>query len=327
VTLGWTDPAFLAAADAWIRSHVEVTGPIEQTHVQVWSTVLRISTADGTMWFKAPQTRSEAPLTRLLARIRPEAVPEVLVTDDARGWMLLRDAGTRLRELLDGDRDLRHRERVLASCGDLQVAAAPHADAIEALGVPAFRLADLADRVADLLEADEFLLLGEPDGVTHAERAALRARIPDIAGMCRDLAASGIPETIQHDDLNDGNVFVADGRYRIVDWGDACISHPFHTLTVALRATAYRLGLEPGGPDILRLRDAYLEPFAAFGTREELAGVAETAYRTGTLARALAWRAYVADRPAEDRMPDLESVPYGLKVFLEAGPLGTWETR
>ena len=34
----------------------------------------------------------------------------------------------------------------------------------------------------------------------------------------------GIAETIQHDDLNDGAVYVRDGRYVILDWGDACVS-------------------------------------------------------------------------------------------------------
>ncbi len=111
-----------------------------------------------------------------------------------------------------------------------------------------------------------------------------------------------------------------------MDWGDACVSHPFHTLTVALRATASRLDLEPGGPEILRLRDAYLEPFAAFGSRDELAHAADIAYRTGTLARALAWHPYVADREPADRLPALESVPYGLLMFLARGPLGAWRT-
>ena len=37
-----------------------------------------------------------------------------------------------------------------------------------------------------------------------------------------------------------------DGRFLFFDWGDACVSHPFHTLTVTLRAATWKLGLEPG---------------------------------------------------------------------------------
>ena len=69
------------------------------------------------------------------------------------------------------------------------------------------------------------------------------------------------------------------------------------------------------------MRDAYLEPF---GPPAELAPIAEIAYRTGTLARAYAWHRYVAARQVPDP-EDLEAVAYGVKRFLEGGPLGAWE--
>lgn len=322
---GWTDPEFLERAYAWIGDHAEVMGPIEQTHVEIWSTVLRVPSTSGTLWFKAPDDVSEATLTEMLAKVRPNLVPEVVAIDAERGWMLLRDAGIRLRELITSPGDLRRWEPVLAGCAELQLAMAEHVDRILEIGIPDFRLRGLPDRVAALLEADEFLMIDQPDGLTSDDRDQLRSQIPEIERMCVELSSAGIPETIQHDDLNDGNVFVQGGRSRIVDWGDACVSHPFHTLTVCLRATAFRLDLEPGGPEILRVRDAYLQPFSAYGSHEDLVGVADTAYRTGTLARALAWQSYVAVRDPKDRMPDLEAVPYGLRKFLERGPLGDWQ--
>jgi hypothetical protein len=86
------------------------------------------------------------------------------------------------------------------------------------------------------------------------------------------------------------------------------------------RALAWRHGLEPGSADLLRLRDAYLEPFGAPSEAADLA------YRTGTLARALAWQRYLRAIPTEERDPeDAESVPYGLRLYLEHGPIGTWE--
>ena len=65
----------------------------------------------------------------------------------------------------------------------------------------------------------------------------VRAILPEYAERCELLAAFGIPETIQHDDLHDGNVFVRDGRNLFFDWGDSCVSHPFHTLVVTLRGS------------------------------------------------------------------------------------------
>ena len=89
-------------------------------------------------------------------------------------------------------------------------------------------------------------------------------------------------------------------------------------------ATAWKLKLEPVGPALRRLRDAYLEPFAAFGNRRELVYAADLAYRTGTIARSLAWHRALRPLPPEARAEDLDSIPYGLQRFLEGGPIGSW---
>jgi hypothetical protein len=322
----WTDPGFLAAAHAWIRSHVEVEGEIVQTHVQRWSTVLRVPAVHGTVWCKAAsdQHRFEPRLIQILADLRPEAVPELVATDVGRGWMLTCDGGTRLRELIQTTADVWRWERFLPGYGELQIAAMPRLREFLDIGVPDERLDALPARVDGLLGDPEFLMLDQRDGLTTRERDRLRALLPEVEGMCRELAGAGVPETIQHDDLNDGNVFVREGHARTFDWGDACVSHPFHSLTVLLRAAAYRLDLTPGGPEVRRLRDAYLEPFSGYGARDELIRIAELAYRTGTLGRALAWHRYLAALPPEERADDLEAVPYGLRKFLEAEPLGSW---
>jgi hypothetical protein len=321
----WRDPAFVDEMRAWIGANAVVEGEVEQTHVQPWSTVFRVPTADGVLWAKACETPTEVLLTELLAAERADLVPVIAASDPERGWMLLRDAGRRLREVLDEDPDLGRWERVLADCGDLQLAMARHEPRLLAIRVPDRRLPGLVDAVADLLDQEELLLLDLTDGLTTADRDAMRDRLPRLAEMVAELEDVGIPASVQHDDLNDGNVYVDGATFRIVDWGDACVTHPFHALTVSLRATAYRLGLAPGGPEVLRLRDAYLEPFAAFGTRDELVRAADLAYRTGTLARSLAWKSYVEDRPPGERMPDLEAVPYGITLFVRAGPLGDWD--
>ena len=36
----WTEPGWLAEADAWIRERVRVTGDLDQFHVRWWSTVI-----------------------------------------------------------------------------------------------------------------------------------------------------------------------------------------------------------------------------------------------------------------------------------------------
>jgi Phosphotransferase enzyme family len=322
----WTRPEWLAEATEWIHERVEITGEIEQPHVYWWSTVLRVPTGDGVVWFKAchPSHGFEPALTLELARLRPGRIVEVLDADSERGWMLTADAGTRLRELLTSAEELARWEEVLPVYADLQLAATDRVESLLRLGVPHEPLAGLPARFEHVLDDRELLLVDREDGLDADQHERLVASVDEVERLCTVLAAAGIPETVQHDDLHDGNVFVRDGEYVLFDWGDSCLSHPFHTLAVTLRATAWRFDLDPGAPSLERMRDAYLEPFGAYGSRTELLAAFATAYRLGTIARALSWYRAVEAVPNLSH-DDSDSVPYGLKLFLKNGPIGTWQ--
>ena len=94
--------------------------------------------------------------------------------------------------------------------------------------------------------------------------------------------AFGIRETVQHDDLHDGQVFLGAGVHQVLDWGDACVSHPFFTLAVTLEGViAWGVDdvedsedLEPAPRGLpravrraLRLTDADLREAAAIAMR------------------------------------------------------------
>jgi hypothetical protein len=260
----------------------------------------------------------------MLAERVPERIAEPVAVELERGWMLTRSAGTRLRELVHSAADLHHWTTLLPAYAALQIELAPEVDELLRLGVPDRRLARIPALLADLLEDTDALMVDLPDGLTSEELARMRKELPEIAKMCAELAGFGIPETLQHDDFHDGNVFVRDGRHVFFDWGDSCVSHPFHTLVVTLRSVAARLDLEPGGSDLLGLRDAYLEPFAVFAEPAALREAFDLAYRVGTIGRALAWYAYVPETDLRYRSEIAEAVPYGLQRFLEHGPIGTW---
>jgi hypothetical protein len=72
------------------------------------------------------------------------------------------------------------------------------------------------------------------------------------------------------------------------------------------------------------MRDAYLEPFGSYGSRAELLHAFGIAYRLGTIARSLSWYRAVQAFP-EIAAEESDSVPYGLKLFLGNGPIGTWQ--
>jgi hypothetical protein len=202
--------------------------------------------------------------------------------------------GSRLRELVGGAEQLRHWLAILPRYAELQLALASRVARFLALGVPDERLAGLAHQFQRALDDDDLLFIGRPGGITPDELVRLRDAVRLVSSMCSDLAAVGIPETLQHDDFHDGQVFVRDGRYLFLDWGDSCVSHPFHTMVVTLRVLAWQQDLRPGCPELLRLRDAYLEPFGDLASLGDLRTAFDRAHRTGTIGRALAWHRYFA---------------------------------
>jgi hypothetical protein len=251
----WRDEDWLATARAWARDRAAtvgrpVTGEVEQTHVTRWSTVLRLPTERGPLWFKANDDamRHEAGLVDLLAARRPDAVPPLLASDPDRGWMLMDDAGERLRTIVPRERSLDRWHEALRLYAEVQVAATADTDAMLALGVPDRRLAGLPEQYAELVARLDV----EP---------RFREAVGEVERLCHELAATDLPDTVQHDDLHDGQVFVRDGRTLLLDWGDSCVTHPFLTLSVTLEGViAWGVDDEEDSEDLAPFVTSYLGP-------------------------------------------------------------------
>ena len=315
----WTEPDWLESVHDWIRLQLErvgleAAGKIEQLHVRPWSTVLRAPTSSGPVWFKAnaPALAHEAAVVEILAGRRPDLLPELLATDLERGWMLQANGGIRLREVLEENRNYEVWEQILPLYAELQIAVAADQERLLAAGAPDRRLTMLAGQFEELLGEKEALA-----SLTENELDRLHKLIPRIAADCGELEAYALPQTIQHDDLHDGQVFVRDGRYLFFDWGDACVSHPFFTLVVTLAVLAHRLELEHGAPELDRFRDAYLEPWTRFRPRSELETAYPIAYRLGVLCRGLTWALIVSAIPRPLREDEEDAVPERMRMLLE----------
>ena len=305
VTELWTDPGWLARARAWVDEQIaalglERTGEAEQPHVRVWSTVLKVPTTAGPVWFKANHTplRHESALVTLLAERVPDRVEPLLAADLDRGWMLMRDAGRRMRELVVAEGSLERWHPVLDSVARISVAMEDDVDALLTIGVPDLRLGTLPASYAALMEEID----AEP---------RFRAATDRVAELCEQLAAYGIRDSVQHDDLHDGQVFVRDGRHWVVDWGDACVSHPFFVLAVALEGQiAWGLDDVEGSVDTGPFRDTFLAPYAAAYPDLSHADLVEAS----RLATRLGWAARAANGHLS---VDQESTRRRLEMFVD----------
>jgi hypothetical protein len=263
------------------RIGLEPVGPFDQIHDRPWSTVIRVPTRAGNVFFKAVASslRHEIALTELLGSRRPDCVPPPLAADHERGWMLLEDGGRTLRDVIAHERDLGRWADVLSLYARVQIDLAGDARRLLELGVPDLRVEVLPARVEALLD--------EVGVMSAHERARVAASLPWVREACVELGEAGIPETIQHDDLHDAQVFVRDDRYLLLDWGDACISHPFFSLAVTLDGV-----IAWGVDDVERsaetgpFLEAYLAPYRGSTSRDLLA-VSAIARRLGWLCRAV----------------------------------------
>ncbi len=288
-----------AAAEAWIREHVEPVGAIETEHEQPWATVLWVPLADGVAWFKAcaPVQAFEPRLTAELFARWPDRVGKVLGHDEERAWLLLADAGTPIGAYGNSP------EAWLVALplyAELQRGESAHAHEHLRHHVPDLRVATLPARYDDLIQQELPL---ERNEVGRLRRFAAR-----FAELCSELAAHGVPETVQHDDLHMANVYAQGERLRLLDWGDASISHPFASLVVTFRFLEEINKLPPRDAWFARLRDAYLEPWGS-----GLAATFALATRVGTFAHAFAWMRQRDALPPEARPEFDRSFPIVLR--------------
>jgi hypothetical protein len=290
--------------------------------------VLRAPTTAGAIWLKAtaPATAFEAALYPTLHRHAAEAVLEPIATDPERGWLLLPDGGDHLGAVLTGEALVDAMAEVLPRYAELQLAVAPAVAAILEAGVPDMRPEALPGRFDEAVRITSMYVDFHGDAEQRALHAGIVAARPIVRGWAERLAASPVPSSIDHDDLHPRNVLVqsasAIDTARFYDWGDSVVAHPFTSALVALRAIRAELGVEASDPALLRLRDAYLEPFGRLGSRRELVETLEAACHTGKVVRALVWQRAIGTMPPEEAGAFADAPLYWLGQVLNPSWLG-----
>ena len=321
----WKDPDWQKEAHDWIRAEAErksiqLTGEIEQPHVYHWSTVMRVPTSSGLIFFKATagETIHEIALTQKMTGWLPYCLPELIAVDARRGWMLMRDGGEQLRASVRPAKDTKPWKHVIKKYAELQIGLAEYVSEILALGIPDHRLAALPSLYAQLLTDMEILRIDQEKGLTSDEFQQLKEWLPRFEQICMDLAAYGIPESVNHGDFHDGNVLLKEERITFFDWGDADVTHPFVSLRTLWVSIEIALELDdyaftPGMADLL---DHYLEPFERFASRDELYKAYALSKPVASVVKALAWHQSIRRMDVSVREEYIHIVPAVLQEFL-----------
>lgn len=321
----WTQSIWLEQVNCWIdqalhQHGIKRIGSIVQPHIRRWSTVLRVPTSAGDIYFKAviPDLAYEASLTQTLSHWYPDCVPQILATDRQQGWLLMLDGGMRLRESLETTDDIQHWETLLPSYAKLQQESAQHVDELLELGVCDRRLSVLPIRFQELLRDGEALGLNHSNGLNSDEYQQLQNSVDVVARLCEKLSAFGVPETLHHGDLHDGNVFICDGYYRFFDWGDSSISHPFFSLHSIYDSLKRRFEMRNDSPWFGRLKVCYLQSWAEYDTKEKLEAAFDLAQQLSAIPSALRWLPVLSSMDAVTRSKYVEAIPDLMRELLSA---------
>ena len=184
---------------------------------------MRVETSDGVVWFKANSAahRQEAAATALLARVRPEALPELLAYDPESGWMLTRDAGVRLRELVEEERSLAAGSTSSRSTRVSSGRPCPSSTSCSRRACPDRRLAVLPDRFEEILGAVDG---GEAAGTSS--RASGRTASASPRTACRRRSSTTISTTRRSSSATAASSHRLGRRRRL---------HPFFSMSVTLQ--------------------------------------------------------------------------------------------
>jgi hypothetical protein len=304
----WSSPAWRAEAQAWMDERLAAAGltrhgELRQPHLRPWATALTAPTSGGDVWLKAagPATAFEAGLYEVLHDVAPAHVLAPIALDVARGWMLLPDGGTPLAERLQGTELVDALAVALARYGELQRAVAPHTDRLLALGVRDMRAAVMAARFEEAVAGVRAYVDAHGSDADRRDLERAEAMRGQFSAWAEQVAGAPGAASLDHNDLHPWNVLVADadggggaGRPVVYDWGDSVVAHPFASMLVALGYVQSKLlRCAADDPRLLRVRDAYLAPFADIAPHAELVATLELACRVGKVARALTWQRVV----------------------------------
>lgn len=320
----WTLSSWHKRVHNWIRAQLAhqamaITGEIEQPHIRPWSTVLRIPTADGDVYFKAvnPNLKHEIVVTEALVGWFPEWMPRVYAFEREQGWMLMPDGGTRFREVNRAEQDLGRWEQILGQYAELQMGLAEQVPTLLALGAPDCRPTELAAAIATLLADKSALLLDQKDGLTGGEYERLLALRPRIHQLGEQLANAGIPPSLNHGDLHDANIFLNDEQPTFFDWGDCSVAHPFFSLRTVFVNIEYIFDLPENAPPFTRLRDAYLEPWSRLAPPRQLEPIFNLSRQLAPLCGALRWYQAINLLPPKKRGEYAAAIPSLFQEFLD----------
>lgn len=304
----WESVGWFAGVCGWIDAQLDELGfaavtPMTQQRAWGLSCTMTVCTDKGAVYFKGtpPFMAHEGSTMKAVAQRCPQLLPAPLASDPERGWVLMPDYGS---EVLHECPDIAHWEEALRTFSKVQVEQVEHIGYWLSLNIPDRRLGRMVEMVDPLIASCERMFAGGVNGLSESEVDALRSLSFPLKLMCARLAQYDVPHTLVHGDLG-GNILIRDDGYTFFDWTDVCVSHPFFEMATISGAYFDESVLKDSPDAEIRLRDAYLEPWAGVMPRERLVEAFEASRPLGALHQTMTYM-WILTNISHDARPDLE---------------------
>jgi hypothetical protein len=259
---GWWDELTEWIDEQLAAAHIRRRGA--PTHVRSWarSALATVETDHGRFWAKQVPAAfaHEIAVTSLLTDVDPGSVAPTFAVDVPGGRMMTSHvAGPLLADVVDSPEAW---AATLARLAELQRVLSADRMALAIAGVTEAPIDALAASVGRRFADERLTRTGRPGGLTADETAGLQDRLPAVEAACRALAASGVPDSLDHGDLSARQVIVGEMGPVILDWSDGSVTHPFLSAAAFLDDDRRPTTGVPARGDLV---DAYLGPWVAFG--------------------------------------------------------------
>lgn len=303
----WHEPGWYEAASSWIRARTleyvarhqsgfpdtrppRVSLLIERNSDR--SALIYVTCEGFAFIFKSDHTLppNEAVIIERISRYAPQSVAPLVAIDRARGWMLVKEVPGRALHAQDPVGTWAH---VSAEFGRLQRQLSERVGEFRHMGVESLPPRELLAEIESLiLEPSRW---GGDDAVVldESRRRSLEAQLPAVRALCERLDASAIPDTVVHQDLIDGNVWLHQQAVTFLDWSDTVIGHPFF---------GFDRILDSCWTDQTRKEaaiDSYLDKWRAYEGRGALASEFRDCQRLRVFYETVRWKRELRDLPAE----------------------------
>jgi hypothetical protein len=239
----WEDPfakpGWLHEMCSWIAQQIEpleirLTGNFRQLNASSSFSLMRFETTGPAVWSKAvgKPNSHEFNIVPVLAALFPEYLPPIVaVRPEWNAWLTTEAEGISP----DADSNFFTWRTISTRLAELQIASVHETPRLISAGCRDLRVSSLLNSTDEFFAIMNKLMKQQikipPSILTSTQLFRLKTQIKEA--LCL-LAATGIPDALNHLDFNPGNIFISGDRCTFIDWAEAAVGHPFLTFEYLL---------------------------------------------------------------------------------------------